>query len=376
MRNAGYRWICGLPEDRNGVRDIETGSVPSESIGIQSLPAQGFAYGFSRRKRSILRQFLGGMNVVFVDRAWQVPRECTLLLWGSSPLPDRLAGGVRIVRVEDGFVRSVGLGADLVHPLSWVFDGRGIYYDATRPSDLEHLLQTYQFTDDLRDRAASLQRYIVAHALTKYNVGARHWERPPNARRVVLVPGQVETDASIRFGTRKIRTNMELLETVRHTERDAHVVYKPHPDVAAGLRAKGVKEEEAPRWCDEVVTDVPMGEMLAKVDELHVLTSLAGFEALLRGKTVVCHGMPFYAGWGLTRDVEPMERRGRRLTVEEMVAAALILYPAYVSRVTGRRITPEQALDELLEWYGEDGGGVPLWRRFFRVVLRRVVGVH
>ncbi|MGO1490802.1 MAG: capsular polysaccharide export protein, LipB/KpsS family, partial [Psychrobacter sp.] len=39
------------------------------------------------------------------------------------------------------FVRSNGLGATLLAPLSVVIDEQGIYYDATQPSDLETLLR-------------------------------------------------------------------------------------------------------------------------------------------------------------------------------------------------------------------------------------------
>jgi capsular polysaccharide export protein len=99
------------------------------------------------------------------------------------------------------------------------------------------------------------------------------------------------------------------------------------------------------------VVDVPMGRLLEAVDEVHVLTSLAGFDALIRGKPVTTHGCPFYAGWGLTRDFcEPIARRGRLLKLDELVAAALILYPVYVSRVSKAYTTPERALWELRNW--------------------------
>jgi capsular polysaccharide export protein len=122
------------------------------------------------------------------------------------------------------------------------------------------------------------------------------------------------------------------------------------------------------RSCNEVVIDIAMGELLTVVDEVHVLTSLTGFEALLRGKTVTCYGQPFYAGWGLTHDLVPLTRRTRRLTLDELVAGALILYPTYVSRTTGKFTTPERALDELLDWR-QQRNGLPLWRKFLRLAL-------
>ena len=121
--------------------------------------------------------------------------------------------------------------------------------------------------------------------------------------------------------------------------------------------------------CDEIVTDDAMGSLLEAVDEVHVLTSLAGFEALLRGRRVVTHGCPFYAGWGLTEDRVAQPRRTRRLTLDELTAAVLILYPVYVSGTTGQYTTPERALDELAAWRRSGPSTMPLPRRLLRSVL-------
>jgi capsular polysaccharide export protein len=207
-------------------------------------------------------------------------------------------------------------------------------------------------------------------------VGHVRWQRPAGPKPVVLVVGQVEGDASIRLGAPGLRTNIALLRAVRAERPDAHLVYKPHPDVVARLRDAGRGEGGAAALCDEVVPDAPIDTMLREVDEVHVLTSLAGFEALLRGRRVVCWGCPFYAGWGLTDDREPLSRRGRRLTLDELVAGVLLLYPTYVSRATGRFTTAERALAELQAWRAEGTGGRPnvsLGRRAWRWTLRHMV---
>lgn len=291
-------------------------------------------------------------------------------------MPPECPSQVSIVRIEDGFLRSVGLGADLTRPVSWVFDRQGIYFDATRPSDLETLLLTTAFPDDLCRRAAQLRQRLVAVGLTKYNLSGRRWQRSDTTRPVILVPGQVESDASLAYGAPGINTNMGLLQAVRAANPDAYLIYKPHPDVLAGLRAQGQAEDQALDRCDEQVTDVAMGALLPQVDEVHTMTSLTGFEALLRGKTVVCYGQPFYSGWGLTSDLLPVARRTRKLTLDELVAGSLLLYPCYMSRHTGRLITAEQALDELLAWRDQTPVTETVWTRIKRMVLRRVVGVR
>jgi capsular polysaccharide export protein len=342
----------------------------------ERFPLQVYAQGFSPWKKPIVRSFFQGSEVTFVRDAARIPANATAVVWGRAG-EDRLrrsaladGRGMSIVRLEDGFLRSVGLGTDLVRPLSWIADRRGIYYDATGPSDLEQILQTKVFTAADRERAKALRDRIVALGMTKYNVGMATWQRHDAGRRVVLVPGQVERDASIRYGAPDVSTNMGLLRAVRGANPGAHVIYKPHPDVVAGLRSRGAGEADAGSWCDEIVTDVAMGALLDVVDDVHVLTSLAGFEALLRNKRVVTYGQPFYAGWGLTHDMTPVSRRTRRLSLDELTAGVLIEYPLYVSRATKRFTSPERTLDELLEWRGRSSASLPWWRKVLRLALR------
>lgn len=331
---------------------------------------------FSHWKRKPLALCFPESELRFVSSLDQVPDGAVLAVWGMRAVPEAVERGISVVRIEDGFLRSVGLGADLIRPLSWVVDGRGMYFDATRPSDLEMLLAETCFSPDLIKRAMALRQRIVAAGLTKYNVGTSAWRRPKELPRVILVPGQVESDASIACGAPGVKTNLGLLQAVRSANPDAHVLYKPHPDVVAGLRKSGQGENEARHWCDEVVVDAPMGDLLREVDEVHCLTSLAGFEALLRSKKVTCYGQPFYAGWGLTRDIAQISRRMRRLSLDELVAGALILYPRYMSRKRDLLVSPEEALDELMEWQSRCQGKTPWWRKAFRVILRRLVGVR
>ena len=69
----------------------------------------------------------------------------------------------------------------------------------------------------------------------------------------------------------------------------------------------------------------------------------------LRGKKVFVYGMPFYAGWGLTIDKFYNERRGRKLTLEELVAATLLLYPRYIHPKTLQPCQAEEMLSEMIK---------------------------
>jgi glycosyltransferase involved in cell wall biosynthesis len=333
----------------------------------QLMPTTGHRYTtkrFSWRKRHILDSYLRAMTVDHLPHSYT---------WGAVRLT------VDTICVEDGFIRSVGLGADLTKPLSWVFDTRGMYFDATQTSDLEHLLQHQNYTDPQLQRAESLRQMVVLSGATKYNLHAPTWVRPPAQPHVILVVGQVESDASIRLGTHLTRTNQQLLQAARLANPQAYIVYKPHPDVVAGLRSGGdVKQPLA----NEVLLVADMAQLLSAVDEVHVMTSLTGFEALLRGVPVTTYGAPFYAGWGLTKDMDLPEavkqRRTRRLDLNHLVAATLIDYPVYLHPQNNRLITPEQALQvvQAQRWRVQDHVKNPLPTMVRRGILRAVAKIR
>jgi len=256
--------------------------------------------------------------------------------------------GLPLARIEDGFLRSVGLGASLRPGASIVVDDAGIYYDPRRDSRLALILKGAAFPAPLVARARRLREAVVARRLSKYNVGldagTADW---PAGRRVVLVPGQVEDDASVQYGSPTVRSNRALLAAARARNPDAFLLYKPHPDVEAGFRPGAIPEAEALALADRVVAGISIVDLLDRVQHVETMTSLAGFEALIRGLTVATHGRPFYSGWGLCEDLAPGADRGRRLALDELVAGALILYPRYLDPVAMKPCEPEQLLDRL-----------------------------
>ncbi|TFY99922.1 capsular polysaccharide biosynthesis protein [Ramlibacter rhizophilus] len=302
--------------------------------------------GYRRWKAANLQPVLSlePKNVTFVPdahaaQALQPAAGDWLVYWGATA-PAGVAElaartGAECIRMEDGFIRSVGLGSDLIRPRSIALDRSGIYFDATRPSDLETMLQEAAFSEDDLCQARQAREFIVAQGLTKYNLEPRATPQWPGSagRRVVLVPGQVEDDASIRLGCTTVRGNLTLLQAVRAARPDAYIVYKPHPDVASGNRAGRLALSQARALADHVETQVSVVSCIEACDELHTMSSLSGFDALLRGKHVVTYGQPFYAGWGLTEDraenATAFARRTRRLTLDQLVAGALIRYPIY-----------------------------------------------
>ncbi len=307
---------------------------------------------FQLWKRRFATPFLGagGRSLRWTDDPAAVSSEECAALWGARDA-HALPAKARYVRIEDGFLHSTGLGSDLSAPLSQVVDTLGIYFDPTRPSDLNRLLNRATFDEAELARAAALRARIVAEGLTKYNLGRRRpdWQLPAG-RTVVLVPGQVADDASVRLGTRGISTAEALLEAVRVARPDAWIIYKPHPDVLSGNRRGLVY---AARHADRVDTTCDLISLIEIADEVHTLSSLAGFEALLRGKKVRTYGMPFYAGWGLTDDVLPsLPSRERTLTLDMLTAGVLLRYPLYWDWRLMLFTTPEHVVDLLAEHAG------------------------
>lgn len=248
------------------------------------------------------------------------------------------AAQVPVWSVEDGFIRSAGLGAALVQPCSLVLDSRGAHYDSRQPSDLQLSLQHGAFAPGLLERAARLIARLRAGGVTKYNLSEGQPDLPVGEP-FELVLGQVDDDQSVVLGGGG-QSVAGMIEVVRQQAAGRTVVFKPHPDVSAGLR-EGVRK---PAGC-VTLPDADLLWLAARAARVHVLTSLGGFEALLRGAEVVVHGQPFYAGWGLTDDRNPLPRRTRRLSLEQLVAGALVEYPLYFDPVTGRRCPIEQLLD-------------------------------
>ncbi|EGF1091023.1 capsular polysaccharide biosynthesis protein, partial [Campylobacter jejuni] len=241
----------------------------------------------------------------------------------------------KISLVEDGFIRSISLGSDLTRPFSLNVDDKGLYIDPNKASKLEELLQNEIFDENMLNRAKNIIKILLENRFSKYN-GLKHENLKINAKigqKIILIPAQVEDDVSMILGGFGLST-LDLLKEVRAKNQDAYIIFKPHPDVLSGNRV-GLKDETLIlEFCDEIVKDCSIDSAIKIADEIHTITSTSGFDALLRAKKVFTYGMPFYAGWDLTKDKYRCERRTRKLSLEELVAGALIIYPRYINPKT------------------------------------------
>ncbi len=241
--------------------------------------------------------------------------------------------GGSLILYEDGFIRSIGLSVDGSPSFSLVEDDVGIYYDVTTPSKLENLLNTYDFKSDvqLMEDAKKAIKLIKQHHISKYNnapdIDADFFQNADEKR--VLVIAQTAGDASLKYGMLEDFSTDEIINTAISENPDAKVYLKIHPDVLSGKKKSDIDIREAKKKCIIIEKNVNPISLLKNFTKVYTKTSGMGFEALLVGCKCVCFGMPYYAGWSLTEDKTQCERRKRELTLEELFAAAYILYTRY-----------------------------------------------
>ncbi|EGK8022030.1 capsular polysaccharide biosynthesis protein [Campylobacter lari] len=316
-----------------------------------------YLLGFALWKRWFMKPFFKEKNnkIIFLNSLDELYKanlkpEDKIFIWGKKYDKTLLAKyfSNEIFLVEDGFLRSVFLGSDLTRPFSLIIDSKGLYIDPSKPSDLEDILQNHIFDESLKQRAKKLIATITQNKFSKYN-GLKHETLNFNTnKKIILIPAQVEDDASMILGGAGFDT-LKLLQSVRKANENAFIVFKPHPDVLSGNR-KGLKDKNIIlKYCDEIIENVSIDSAINACGEVHTITSTSGFDALLRGKKVVVYGKPFYAGWGLTMDLHEIPRRTRVLSLEELVAGALILYPRYIHPKSKNLCEVELALDIMLK---------------------------
>lgn len=260
---------------------------------------------------------------------------------------------IKLVIVEDGFLRSKDIGAKKTTPISMVFDDLGIYFVPQKESRLESYINTIELSEEQINKAKKIKAEIIDSGVSKYN-NANHKDIVfnNNDKKIILIPGQVDDDASVRFGSNMSLDNEKLIKLVRKENPEAYIVYKPHPDVMAKKRIGEINNKLLEdSIIDEIIVSVSLSSCLKVIDEVHTITSLSGFEALIYNKKVVCYGAPFYAGWGLTIDKdignEAFKRRNKKISIDELFYFSYIKYPRYYNKEYSYWTTPEYAIKKL-----------------------------
>lgn len=353
---ARFPAIVRRKEGQDRLINGKSGSpLRAEEHFAESIKPILLLWGFSTWKMQFVTDYLLDYRVAFmrehieikeVKRFQSNNHVAAFVIWGCEPTEIiKLAAqssNIPIWKMEDGFLRSFELGSEFTLPQSLVLDKTGMYYDARSSSDLELLLNTWDFgrNEVLLKQSNQLLSLFRSLKLSKYNVTNALREQlylnhmDGVQENVILIVGQLESDASLVYGGCKSWTNERLIELAISENPDANIIYRPHPDETK--KNKKHIYEINKKFNDIAIVDneVPISEHFVCVERVYTLTSLAGFEALLHGVQVTVVGMPFYAGWGLTDDRQTITRRGRSLTIEQLFCIAYLVYPKYIANLS------------------------------------------
>lgn len=302
--------------------------------------------------------FLTIKKITSLNSLKYIFQKVTFVGWGrkkSGFWAEKMAKLTRkkFLLLEDGFIRSFGLGVEGSPSFSLVKDNIGIYYDATTPSRLENILNHYDFKNDkkLMDIAKEARAKIVEYKISKYNNFKEvNLDYLHNEKEKVLIVAQTYGDSSLEYGLGNTFGTKEMIDDAIKDNPKAEVYIKIHPDVLTGKKESDINNRDIPSSCHILTDNANPIELMSYFDKMYTKTSGMGFEALLLGKEVYCYGMPFYAGWGVTHDKLECSRRERKLTIDEIFSGAYILYSSYYNPYLNK----ESSILETIEYIKEN----------------------
>lgn len=270
---------------------------------------------FHTTSKKLIKNVKDFYNIVLYKAYKSIGKEDVFVGWGrknSGLKAVELAKkyNVKFLLLEDGFLRSLNLGVENSPSFSIVKDDIGIYYDATAPSKLENILNTYEFSSKELAWAKKAIELIKKEKLSKYNNNLCVSKElfSVNEERVLIIT-QVANDASLKFGLADGFSTQDMINDAIKENLNAKIYIKIHPDVLSGKKQSDFDVQDLPSKCVVIKENYNPIELLSHFKKVYTKTSGMGFEALILGCECVCYGMPFYAGWGLTQDKQVCKRR-------------------------------------------------------------------
>ncbi|MBZ7961373.1 capsular polysaccharide biosynthesis protein [Campylobacter molothri] len=280
----------------------------------------------------------------------------------------------KFMLLEDGFIRSLNLGVENAPSFSLVCDDIGIYYDATKSSRLENLLNTYKLNQDELNNAKRAIELLKKNKISKYN---NNLDIPNNYffqdKNRVLIIAQTANDASLQYGLTQNTSTNEIIKDAIKENPNSEIYIKIHPDVLSGKKQSDFDVHSLPKECKIISENFNPLALLKYFHKVYTKTSGMGFEALIMGCECICYGMPFYAGWGLTQDKQKCPRRVKKRSLEEVFYIAYMLYSQYFNPYLNKKSDIFDTLNTLAKYKSieqENSNrlfmlGFTLWKRYF-----------
>lgn len=246
----------------------------------------------------------------------------------------------KVIRLAHGIISSYSTNED---SFSLYQSFQGVYFDSRHESNIESLLRSSWTPDEQDNVIANLALQMInKYRITKTNdypqVSFSFFLN--NGLPNVLLIDQPIGDESVIYGSSNEQTFNDMLLHVFHNADIANIYIKLHPDTInygkEGYLQKLLhKHNLYEHPLIHVIEDnYNIASFFNFVDEVFVVTSQVGFEALLRGKTVSCFGMPFYSGWGLTNDMQVSTKPKPERTIIDLFVAIMLKYTSYINPFT------------------------------------------
>ena len=229
-----------------------------------------------------------------------------------------------IIRIEIGLIDARCVKTNKVK--RFLVDSKAMYFDGRQSTELEDSINGlkvgYRHTQDCY---GEMKSEIIAQKMTKFTFSENHHALIPQKNDIIIF-GQCVGDMAIQATETLCQTNTELIDHFMNEYQGAgKVFYKSHPRNWCNPS----DEEYIARNFPEVVlvaADQHPISLLQHLPTCVVNTSGLGFEALMRGCSVVCYGVSFYSNWGFTQDKINCDRRINRPDFDDFAAFFLLEY--------------------------------------------------
>ncbi|AEE87646.1 Capsular polysaccharide export system protein KpsC [Francisella cf. novicida Fx1] len=262
----------------------------------------------------------------------------------------------KVIFIEDGFIRSIYPYTRkenktlLSVSCAYVIDSKTLYYDATKESDLENLINSdFKLSDDMCQRASNCMQKIINNNISKYNHQPIVDFNFAKDKKKVLIVGQSQGDMSLKYGLCVDNSFEDMILSAMEENKNSEIIIKIHPDeLIKNKNSKYIRNLKKNKNVKIIDYEINPIYLIKQVDIVYVLTSQLGFEALMCGKKVVCFGAPFYSNWGVTDDRIIVRRRCKKRSIEEIFYITYILYSKYYNPQTNKKETLEGVLDFII----------------------------
>jgi capsular polysaccharide export protein len=251
-----------------------------------------------------------------------------------------------ILRLKDGIFAGYS-NKKSSYSLYYAFES-DVYYNLKKESNIESLLRSYWVPSEEEWQTAHLAiEMINKYGITKYSEYPHISEsamRGVGYENILLVDQPID-DESVLLGNADEQTFNDMLLYAFDNYQYANIYVKLHPDTIDGkkegylqklLVKHGLNDHPSIKLID---THCNITSLFHFINDIFVVTSQVGFEALLRNKNVRCFGTPFYSGWGLTTDMQTLSESKPQRSLMDLFIALVLQHTLYLNPFTGKKGT-------------------------------------